>query len=104
MMPGFILSTGNKMSPVWVKHGYRLISAVYKEILATRVLLKSLMKRIPTSTRTGHPQTRLNLPRTGKRQTGGYDPRLLASTVARFEPLWFKSEDAFRGKGLKNMP
>ena len=38
MMLGVVASNGEKMPPVWFERGYRLTSAVYKEILETKVL------------------------------------------------------------------
>ena len=47
MMLGVIVSTGNKMPPVWFKTGYRLKGEDYKEILKTKVLpwIKKIAKK-----------------------------------------------------------
>ena len=38
MMPGVLASNGGKMPLVWFELGYRLTSAVYKEVLEVKVL------------------------------------------------------------------
>ena len=38
MMLDVVASNGEKMSPVFFKEGYRLTSAVHKEILETKIL------------------------------------------------------------------
>ena len=47
MMLGVIVSTGDKMPPVWFKTGYRLKGEDYKEILKTKVLpwIKKIAKK-----------------------------------------------------------
>ena len=47
MMLGVVASNGEKMPPVWFERGYRLTSAVYKEVLETKVLpwIKKITKK-----------------------------------------------------------
>ena len=46
-MLGIVASNGEKMPPDWFQQGYRLTSAVYKEVLETKVLswVKKIIKK-----------------------------------------------------------
>ena len=44
MILGFVASNGEKMPPVWFQRGYRLASAVYKEVL--KIIFLPWVKKI----------------------------------------------------------
>ena len=102
MILGIVASNMEKMPPVWFARCYGLTSAVYKEILQTKVFpwVKFFHGKVLSYVfqHDGVPVHTEWLCRTGWTPTWAFVPKILAPTITKFEPLGFQFVNAHWGK------
>ena len=102
MMLGVVASNGEKMLPVWIERGYRLTSAVYKEVLEIKVYHGAERKQIRSLTVESAGTHDKDCATLVGRQHGPVAQRFLSPTYIRLKPPRLQLVDAHWGKTLQD--